>query len=59
MAHYPFSLSHRKAMNTDLNEAITIIAVVLLIVLFWGTPDLMDVIMHRLSDGQIPIPAKP
>lgn len=46
-------------MNTDLNEAITIIAVVLLIVLFWGTPDLMDVIMHRLSDGQIPIPAKP
>lgn len=46
-------------MNTDLAQAITLMSVVLLFVLFWGTPDLMDVIMNRLSDGQIPIPAKP
>lgn len=47
-------------MNSDLLETLLIFAFMTLIaalaVLYIGTPDLMDVILNKLSDGQVPIP---
>jgi len=43
-------------MNFDLSESILTAGAVLLIILFWGNPDLMDVLLYKLSDGQIAIP---
>lgn len=47
-------------MNSDLIETLFLLAMLLIVavvmVLYVGTPDLMDVILNKLSDGQVPIP---
>ena len=44
-------------INIDLSDALWVLVLFLLLLLFIGTPDLYDVIMNRLSEGQVPIPA--
>ena len=48
-------MSDRKnVVKIDLASAAFILGIILLIILFWGDPDLHDGIMHRLmSDGGV------
>ena len=36
--------------------SVIVITLLILVILFFGEPDLHDVILNRLSDGKIPIP---
>lgn len=41
---------------TDWSDVAAIIVFAILIILFYGTPDLMDVILFNLSGGAVPLP---
>jgi len=47
-------------MNSDLLETILLLTMPLIVVavtvLYVGTPDVMEVLLNKLSDGQMPIP---
>ena len=46
----------RSVVKIDLAGAAFILGIILLIILFWGDPDLHDGIMHRLmSDGTVAV----
>lgn len=44
-------------IKIDLDECLITLFIFVLIILFFGEPDLWDVILNQLSNGQIPIPA--
>jgi len=40
----------------DLTGPTFLFCATLLIILFWGTPDLMDVILYSLTNGEVKLP---
>ena len=43
-------------IDINLSDAILVVGIVTMIILFAGQPDLWDVILYKISDGQVPIP---
>jgi len=39
-------------------ESVTLLAILILIVLFAGDPDLMDAIIYKLTEGSAALPVK-
>jgi hypothetical protein len=49
-------MAEKNSLKIDLSGAVFVAGVFVCIILFAGSPDLMDAILYRLTDGRIALP---